>query len=358
MEFHCKTRIFAGQGVLRELKTMHIGRLLLVCDPFFTKNGWAQKIQILSGAAQFEIFDEISPDPSAALAAKGTAKMNAFQPDTVIALGGGSAMDCAKAMVCFAEREARLMAIPTTSGSGSEVTDFAILTHNGVKHPLVDERICPEAAFLDSDLLETLPKTLIADCGFDVLSHAAEGYVATNSSPFTDALAESAFATVLQKLPVSFAGDQSCRLDIHCCATMAGIAFTRAGLGLVHALAHSLGGEFHIPHGRLNAILLPVVIEANKAARCKYAALARRAGLVGVSDTVAVRNLKNALCRLRQELGMPDTLIDAGISPDELWNKREKLMTAALHDPCCNTNPQPVTEETVRDILEEVTGRG
>ena len=358
MEFICKTRIFAGQGVLKELKTLGIRRLLLVCDPFFAQNGWGQKIKELSGTEQFEIFDEISPDPSADLVAKGTAKMNAFQPDTVIALGGGSAMDCAKAMVFFSECSARLIAVPTTSGSGSEVTDFAVLTHNGVKHPLIDEKICPEIAILDSDLLESLPKKLIADTGFDVLSHAAEGYVAKNSSPFTDALAEAAFATVFQKLPASFGGDKTCRLEIHCCATMAGICFTRAGLGLVHALSHSLGGEFHIPHGRLNAILLPAVIEHNKAARCKYASLARRAGLPGVSDTVAVRNLKNALCRLRQELEMPDSLAAAGVSPAQLWEKREKIIKAAVLDPCCNTNPEPVTTELARTVLEEVIGRG
>ncbi len=358
MEFYCKTRILAGQGVLKELKTLGIRRLLLVCDPFFVQNGWAQKIQALSEAAQFEIFDEISPDPSAVLAAKGTAKMNAFCPDTVIALGGGSAMDCAKAMVFFSEKGARLIAIPTTSGSGSEVTDFAILTHNGVKHPLIDERICPEVAVLDSDLLESLPKKLIADTGFDVLSHATEAYVAISSSPFTDALAEATFATVLQKLPDSFGGDKSCRLEIHCCATMAGIAFTRAGLGLVHALSHSLGGEFHIPHGRLNAILLPAVIEHNRAARAKYATLARRAGLPGVSDTVAVRNLKNALCRLRQELELPQSLLTAGITPSQVWEKREKIIKAALADPCCNTNPQPVSEELAQAVLEEVIGRG
>ena len=358
MEFYCKTRILAGQGVLKELKTFNIKRLLLVCDPFFAQNGWAQKMQILSGAEQFEIFDEISPDPTAALAAKGTAKMNAFAPDTVIALGGGSAMDCAKAMVFFAEKKARLIAVPTTSGSGSEVTDFAILTHNEVKHPLIDEKICPEVAILDSDLLESLPKKLIADTGFDVLSHAAESYVATNCSPFTDALAEASFAAVLQKLPASFGGDKTCRLEIHCCATMAGIAFTRAGLGLCHALAHSLGGDFHIPHGRLNAILLPAVIEHNRAARHKYAALARRAGLPGVSETVAVRNLKNALCRLRQELEMPGSLLSAGISPAQAWEKREKIIKAAVADPCCNTNPEPVTTEMVEAVLEEVIGRG
>ena len=358
MEFYCKTRIVSGQGVLKELKSLNIRRLLLVCDPFFAQNGWAQKIKELSEAEYFEIFDQIIPDPTAELAAKGTAEMNAFQPDTVVALGGGSAMDCAKAMVFFSECPAKLIAVPTTSGSGSEVTDFAILTHNGVKHPLIDEKICPSVAILDSDLLTTLPKKLIADTGFDILSHAAEAYVAANSTLFTDALAEAAFASVLQNLPASFQGDAGVRLEIHTCATMAGIAFTRAGLGLCHALAHSLGGEFHIPHGRLNAILLPSVIEHNRSARGKYAFLARRAGLPGVSETVAVRNLKNALCHLRQALQMPESLSVAGISPGEVWNKREKLITAALQDPCCSTNPQIVTAETVAKILEEVTGRG
>jgi alcohol dehydrogenase class IV len=238
------------------------------------------------------------------------------------------------------------------------VTDFAILTHNGVKHPLIDEKICPSVAVLDSDLLTTLPKKLIADTGFDVLSHAAEAYVATDSTPFTDALAVAAFSTVLEKLPHSFQGDTTTRLEIHNCAAMAGIAFTRAGLGLCHALAHSLGGEFHIPHGRLNAILLPSVIEHNRSARSKYALLARRAGLPGVSETVAVRGLKNALIRLRQELQMPDSLSAAGISPGTVWDKRERLITATLHDPCCNTNPQIVTAEMAAKILEEVTGRG
>ena len=358
MEFQCKTRILAGQGILKELKILSIRRILLVCDPFFLQNGWAQKIKTLSGATQFEIFDEISPDPSAALVAKGTAKLQSFAPDTVIALGGGSAIDCAKAMICFARTDVRLIAVPTTSGSGSEVTDFAIITHDGVKHPLIDEKICPQMAFLDSELLESLPGSLIADCGFDILSHAAESYVATDGSPFTAALAENAFATVLQKLPDSFSGDRACRLEIHCCATMAGIAFTKAGLGLVHGLAHSLGGEFHIPHGRLNAILLPAVITHNKAAHHKYGALARRAGLPGVSDTVAVRNLKNALCNLRKTLNMPENLLAAGISATEIWDKREKIISAAVADPCCQTNPQPVTAELARAVLEEVIGRG
>lgn len=358
MEFHCKTRILAGQGVLAQLKKQNIRRLLLVCDPFFVKNGWAERIKDLAQPEEWALFDEVTPDPSVALAAKGTAKMTEFRPDTVLALGGGSAMDCAKAMLFFSEQPARLIAVPTTSGSGSEVTDFTILTHEGVKHPLIDEKLCPEMAILDSDLLVTLPGSLIADCGFDVLAHAAEAYVATESTPFTDAFAEAAFSKVLQLLPASFRGETVPRLEIHCCATMAGVAFNQAGLGLCHALAHSLGGEFHIPHGRLNGILLPAVVEHNRAAKSKYAALARRAGLPGVSDTIAVKNLKNALCHLRQELHMAETLSMAGISPSTVWEKREKLIAAAVKDPCCKTNPQIVTAETVWSVLQEVTGRG
>ncbi len=358
MEFTCRTRIFSGAGAVQALKNMNIRRLFVVCDPFFAQNGWGEKIKTVSGAEAFELFDGVTPDPAVELAAKGTARLAAFQPDTVVALGGGSAMDCAKAMLFFSDCRARLVAVPTTSGSGSEVTDFSIVTHNGVKHPLIDEKLCPAAAILDSDLLGTLPKSLIADCGFDVLSHAAEAYAASGGSPFTDALAEYAFASVLQKLPLSYGGDTAVRAELHICATMAGLAFNGAGLGLCHALSHSLGGEFHIPHGRLNAILLPAVIEHNRAARGKYAALARRAGLAGVSETVAVRSLKNALIKLRQELEMPDSLIAAGVSPADLWKKREKLVSAVLGDPCCKTNPQPVTAETVLEILEEVTGRG
>ena len=356
--FFCKTRIVSGPGSLYALADLHIKRLLIVADPYFYKNGTASHIAHISKAQQTEVFHKVAPDPSVALAAEGTQVVLAFQPDTILALGGGSAMDCAKAMAYFSGLEVTLIAVPTTSGSGSEVTDFAIITHDGVKHPLIDEKICPQMAFLDSELLESLPGSLIADCGFDILSHAAESYVATDGSPFTAALAENAFATVLQKLPDSFSGDRACRLEIHCCATMAGIAFTKAGLGLVHGLAHSLGGEFHIPHGRLNAILLPAVITHNKAAHHKYGALARRAGLPGVSDTVAVRNLKNALCHLRKTLNMPENLLAAGISATEIWDKREKIISAAVADPCCQTNPQPVTAELARAVLEEVIGRG
>jgi alcohol dehydrogenase class IV len=278
-----------------------------------------------------------------------------FEPDTVLALGGGSAMDCAKAMVYFSGLPVRLVAVPTTSGSGSEVTDFAILTHEGVKHPLVDEKLRPDIAILDSDLLKALPPSLIADGGFDVLTHALEAYTAKNAGAITDALALEAFRTAFHLLPRSFAGHGDARPGVHEAATMAGMAFTQAGLGLCHAMAHSIGGEFHIPHGRLNAILLPAVMTHN-GSTARYANLARAVGLEGRADTVGARNLRTALIRLRRELGLPATLSQAGASAGQVRQKADSIVKAAISDPCCATNPVPVSEGMVREILREVTG--
>ena len=331
---------------------------MLVSDPYFTANGTAARVVAASGAEQTKIFDNIMPDPTVTLAAEGTALVKEFQPDVICALGGGSAIDCAKAMAYFSGLPVRLAAIPTTSGSGSEVTDFAVLTHNGVKHPLVDRRLQPELAILDDELLKNLPSSLVADTGFDVLSHALEAYVARDATPITDALAKDAFCTAFGSLPASFAGRQEVRLSIHTASTMAGMAFTQAGLGLCHALAHSLGGVFHLPHGRLNGVLLPAVVGVNAhAAGAKYAKLSRAAGFGGSVDTLAVRNLRNGLVRLRNDLKMPGTLVQAGVDPRRLWREMDAIVKTTLEDPCCQTNPMPVEDFLVRKILEEVTGR-
>ena len=357
-QFHCKTKIISGPGAVSALGELGCKRLFLVTDPYFMENGEARRIGELAKAEKTEIFHQVVPDPTVALAAEGTALVRQFQPDTIVALGGGSAMDCAKAMAYFSGTDARLVAIPTTSGSGSEVTDFAILTHNQVKHPLVDNRIRPDVAILDSDLLKNLPPSLVADAGFDILCHALEAYVATGAGAITDALARDAFTVAFGALPASFAGNTAVRQRIHTAATMAGMAFTQAGLGLCHALAHSLGGLFHVPHGRLNAILLPAVVECNaRGAAEKYARLSRAAGLGGSADTIAVRNLKNALIRLRRELKLPETLRQAGVDPREVWHKSKDIVKATLEDPCCRTNPVPVEDFMIRRILEEVAGR-
>ncbi len=356
--FSCKTKIVSGAGSVSFLESLKSKQLLLVTDPFFLENGMAQKVIQLSKAERHEIFSRIVPDPTVELAAEGTAIARQLQPDVIVALGGGSTMDCAKAMAFFSGCEARFVAIPTTSGSGSEVTDFAVLTHAETKHPLVDKRICPDVAILDSDLLTQLPRKLIADTGFDVLSHALEGYVAKNSNFFTDALAKEAFSTALALLPASYAGRTEVRGRMHNASTMAGLAFSQSGLGMCHAIAHALGGAFHVPHGRLNAILLPAVIDCNaNVCAAKYACLARGAGLPGAADTVAVRNLKNALIRLRKEMNMPATLKEVGIDPRQVWHNAAKLVQEILQDPCCKTNPMPVEDFVVRRVLEEVTGR-
>ena len=332
--FSCKTRIISGPGGIGALGELGSRRLLIVADPYFQKTDLPGRLKAAAGAEVMETFFEVRPDPSVELSAKGTALVQSLKPDTVVALGGGSAMDCAKAMVFFSGLPITFVAIPTTSGSGSEVTDFAILTHNGVKHPLVDKRLLPDMAILDGELLNSLPKTLIADAGYDILAHALESYVATNAGSISRALAADAFDAAFTHLPASFAGNTAVRLRIHQAATMAGIAFSQSGLGLCHAMSHALGGQFHLPHGRLNAILLPAVVEANGAANAHYADLARRTGLGGTADTVAVRNLKNALVRLRKELQLPATLAQAGISPQQVRQATDSIVNAALADPC------------------------
>ena len=356
-EFDCRTKIISGSGTVARLADFGAKRLFLVTDPFFYQNGTANRVAAAAKAEQVEIFSEVKPDPTVELAAEGTARLRAFGADLIVALGGGSAMDCAKAMAFFAKGDAKLVAIPTTSGSGSEVTDFAILTHDRVKHPLVDRRLRPDAAILDEQLLQELPPSLVADTGFDVIAHALESYVANGAGVFTDALAREAFRGAYSALPASFAGRKEVRLKVHQAATMAGMAFSQAGLGLCHAMAHSLGGLFHVPHGRLNAILLPSVISFNAhVAGDKYAQIARAAGVGGSADSVAVRNLKNSLVRLRRDLNLPETLAQAGVTPREVWQATGEIVKATLADPCCESNPMKAEDFVVRRILEEVTG--
>ena len=355
--FECRTKILCGVSAGAALKEMGIRRLLVVADPYFAKDGTAQQLAAASGAEEVQIFDKVQPDPTVSLAAQGAAQVRQMKPDAIVALGGGSAMDCAKAMWFFGGQTAKLIAIPTTSGSGSEVTDFAILTHERVKYPLVDRRLQPDVAILDDGLLRKLPPSLVADCGFDILSHALEALAAKNAGGISDALARDAFCKAFALLPASFAGDLQVRLAVHEASTMAGMAFTQAGLGICHALAHSLGGEFHVPHGRLNAILLPAVVSANAdTAKGKYAAVARAAGIGSSADTMAVRSLRSGLIRLRRQLKMPQTLAQAGIDQTLLLRKKEQILQAALEDPCCKTNPAPVSRRLLEQVLDEVTG--
>ncbi len=354
--FSCPTKIISGPGSLSALEGLGIGRLFVITDPYFQANGLAARVAAAAKAQATEIFDRVKPDPTLSLAAGATAKAKAFRPDTIVALGGGSAMDLAKAVAFFSGLSPRLIAIPTTSGSGSEVTDFAILTHKDIKHPLVDGSLYPDVAILDSDFLEALPPSLVADGGFDILTHALEAWTAKGANQISDALALSAFCAAYSALPASFAGDKTKRLPIHEAATMVGIAFSQAGLGLCHAMAHSLGALTHLSHGRLNAILLPWVIDTN-AHVCadRYGKLATLSGL-GVSRQLGSRNLKNALLRLRRDLKMPGSLRCAGVDGRLIDSHREDIVKATLADPCCASNPLPVEDFMVRRILEAIKG--
>ena len=358
-EFHCKTRIIAGEDALDWLNGRKCRQLLVVADPYFAQSGWAERIANRVQAEKRDYFTKVKPDPTVELAAEGTALMRQIKPDLLIALGGGSAMDTAKAMVYFAGEGVTFVAIPTTSGSGSEVTNFSVLTHGDGKHPLIDSRMQPDVAILAEELVEKLPPSLVADGGFDVLSHALESVAATKADSISRALAGSAFAAAFTHLPASYRGDTRVRGRIHLASTMAGMAFSQAGLGMCHALSHSLGGVLHLPHGRLNAVLLPEVVACNAPGATEaYAEIARLAGLGAGSHTMAVRNLRNGLIRLRRELRLPATLQEAGADMGLLRKNWDNILDTALKDPCLDTNPVPADRGILSRVLEAVTGRG
>ena len=333
--FQLSTKLCFGDGALAALRELPIQRALLVTDPFFAENGTAARIAELC-KGEVQVFSEVQPDPPLSLVARGVALLQDFKPDTLIALGGGSAIDCAKGMLSLGKDRPYFVAIPTTSGTGSEVTSFAILTHQGVKHPLVEAALRPDLAVLDDSLLQRLPKSLIADAGMDVVAHCVEAVAAKGASPLTQALAVSAYETVVKLLPVSYEGDSSVRGSIHCAATMAGIAFDQAGLGACHALSHALGGLFHIAHGKLNGILLPHVMEYNR----DYAPYK----LLG-------SNASFSITRLRRRLQLPQSLTEAGIKREAFLSKLDDLCAAALSDPCSHSNPRPVSKDAYESIL-------
>ncbi len=348
--FHCPTKIFTGEHALDALKDCKAARVLVVTDGYFSKIGKALEIGKMVPGAEVKIFDKVLPDPTAELAAEGAALCRTFQPDLLIALGGGSPMDCAKAIRMASGLSMTFYAIPTTAGSGSEVTSFSVLTKDGVKHPLVDGSLRPDAAILDSGLLESLPASLVADTGMDLLAHCVEAMAATNRSGFTDAMAFHGTMTAMTELPSAYSGDRQARGKLLEAATMAGMAFDNAGLGLCHAAAHVLGGAYHLPHGRLCAMLLPHVMTVNTSAQ--YFRLAKLCGLSAATERLTLRNLTAAIVRLRSSLGMPATLRQAGVDPADIM----ELIPLVLADGCCKTNPVSVTETMVKQVLQAVSG--
>lgn len=329
--------------------------VLIVTDRFFAESGIAQQIGARIPGASVTIFSDVTPDPSTALIARGAAVYQQCRPDVLIALGGGSPIDCAKAILYLQNERPFFIAVPTTSGTGSEATSFSIVTHDGVKKPIVDQALLPDWAILDPALLQKLPKSLIADAGMDVLSHDLEALAANGATAFSDALAHESFRLCFEQLHASYTGDVSVRASIHEAAAMAGIAFDHAGLGVCHALSHALGGRFHVAHGRLNAILLPPVLEFNSTSCLpKYLRLARIIGISGATDKLLLRNFIAALCRLRASLELPGTLQQAGISGTALESALDALVDAALADPCLAGNPRKPGRDDLKAILRQV----
>lgn len=345
--FSMPTALCFGTDALNRLETLDAKRILLVTDPFFERNGTAARLATHCRNAKTEIFSGVQPDPDTQTIAAGVKRLNEFSPEAVVALGGGSAIDCAKAMLAMSDCAARLIAVPTSSGTGSEVTSFAVVTHEGVKYPLVEPHLRPELAILDDGLLASLPPALVADAGMDAVSHALEALAATGASVFSDAFALTALQTLLHELPRSFAGELPARAEVHRAATMAGAAFDNAGLGLCHALSHAIGGRFHVPHGRLNAVLLPHVIQFNLQS---VPEIYRRAAVFcGLSGTQALRF---CLKRLRARLKLPETLRACSIAPEALREASDAIISAALADPCAAANPRGATGTELLAVLE------
>lgn len=361
--FKIKTQVKFGNDALSYLTNLENKRVLIIADPFMKDSGLLEKVKRYLTKSEFMVFDEVVPDPPIEAVVKGVGKAAEYKPDVIIALGGGSAIDEAKAIMYCAKNTGNLkntefIAIPTTSGTGSEVTSFAVITdkEKGIKYPLVSDELLPDTAILSAELVKTVPAGVTADTGIDVLTHAIEAYVSTSATDFSDALAEKAVSMVFEYLHRSYknADDTEAREKMHNASCIAGLAFNLASLGLNHAIAHNIGAKLHIPHGRTNAVLLPYVIEFNaqdKHTAKKYARLAKICGVSTVSDNLAVKGLISAIKQLERNLNLPvkfDVQVDGDI--------KQQIASGAMKDACILTNPVAATEKDIINLLDKIMG--
>lgn len=357
-----------NRGSLKELKTIKGTKALVVADKMMAELGYLDKVlrYLAEGGIQATVFTEVKPDPDTKVIAAGMKVYEAVNPDLVVAIGGGSAIDAAKGIfysVAQMSQEVRtkpyFIAIPSTSGTGSEVTDFSVITADNQKVVIVDDYLSPDLAILDATCISSVPQRVAVDTGLDVLTHATEAYVATNATDFTDALAEKAIKLIFEHLPILFTDSQNeqSRDRVHNASCLAGIAFNNAGLGIVHSLSHAMGGRFHLPHGRCNALLLEEVIRfnseltgcaENQAAR-KYAQLAKLLLLPARTVREGVVSYLDAICQLKKELGVESGLDKLAISSKAFKDAVPEMAEIALNDRCTPTNPkQPTREELER----------
>ncbi|OUN86334.1 bifunctional acetaldehyde-CoA/alcohol dehydrogenase [Gemmiger sp. An50] len=407
--FKVPPKIYFEEDSIQYLEKMEgISRAFIVTDPVMVQLGNVDKIlHYLRKREQYchsEIYSDVESDPSVECIMRGVDAMRAFNPDVIIAIGGGSAIDAAKGMWLFYEHpetsfdglrqrfldirkrafkfpklgaKTKLVAIPTTSGTGSEVTSFSVITdkkNGNIKYPLADYALTPDVAIIDPQFTRSMPKSIVADTGLDVLTHAIEAYVSVMASDYTDGLALQATEMVFHYLQASYNGDNLAREKMHNASCIAGMAFTNAFLGLNHSMAHKLGGEFHIPHGRANAILLPYVIAYNATRPSKFAAfpkykeyiaderyakLAWRCGLcnVGTETQTAVNSLIEAVRNLMKATDRPMTIRDCGISEEEFLAKVDELSYKAFEDQCTTANPvYPLVSEIKELYLKAYYG--
>ena len=406
--FKVPPRIYHEMGSVQYLQKLpDVNRVMIVTDKTMEKLGYIEKVKYhlrkRKSPVMIEVLSNVEPDPSIETVINGAEEMIKFKPDTIIALGGGSPIDAAKGMWLFYEnpqvkfedlklkfmdmrkriykfpklgRLAKLVAIPTTSGTGSEVTSFAVITNkeNNIKYPLADYELTPDVAIIDSQFVRSLPREVIADTGLDVLTHGIEAYVSVMATDYTDALALKAIQMVFEYLPKSYKNDDSpecmeAREKMHNASCMAGMAFANAFLGINHSLAHKLGSHFNIPHGRANAILLPHIIEYNSqiptkitafskyknfVADKKYSQISKVLGLKSNNVEEGVKSLISAIENLMRELNEPTSIAKCGIDKEKYFDLLEQLSLEAFDDQCTSTNPrQPMISE-IKAIYEKI----
>lgn len=378
--FDIKTKIYFGEHSLDRLMDIPYKKVLIITDPFVVNSGMIKLItyRLKGSDIQFQLFKDVVPDPPVEKIALGVKAMIDYKPEAIIAVGGGSAIDSAKGIREFtikmgqADPACGLIAIPTTSGTGSEVTSFSVISDpiNHVKYPLVSDSLLPTEAILDAELVKSVPPAVTADTGMDVFTHALEAYVSSNYNEFSAALAEKAIEICGTFLLRSYYdnNDAHARQKMHVASCLAGLAFNSSSLGLNHGMAHQLGANFHIPHGRANAMLLPGIIEFNseislhskskkdypKVVR-RYENVAKLLGLQNFNTITTVRALVNWVQFMLKEMDMPLSVSQTGKCTErEYMEKVEAMTEAALADGCTATNPRTPTKQDVMEIYKKL----
>lgn len=355
--FVCRTEVISGENALSALGQLGCRRMLAVMPPRLLQGDRLTQVRLAAGQPETEVLEDTDPPATMKQAVEGSRKIAAFQPDLVVALGDGNTIDLGKAMVCFSKHPCILAAVPTAFTTGSEVTDSVSLFHQGRRHLLQDEAMRPKLAILQADLTRDLSGSRTAECGFELLASALESCTAPGTGMLGHLHSREAFAACWAALPGAAAGDPGARHRLQMASVLTGLAGCEQ-LGLCRAMENSLEAVLGISRGKAAAIVLPAVVGCNAhAAGRQYAQLSRAAGLGGSRADLGSRNLRSGLIRLRRELGLPGTLLQAGVDIRRIWNSGRRIVELTLEDASCRNNPVAVDDFLVRRLLEEITGQ-